>query len=64
MIHLGSKGIRQKKRFLVFNRLMFSGGSGNFILSTSCLGFGVTGGGTSPMCLNGYGVFYRLGSDA
>ncbi|CAF3609815.1 unnamed protein product [Rotaria sp. Silwood1] len=41
-----------------------SGGGGNFILSTSCSGFTITVGGTSPMCLNGYGVFYRLGSDA
>ncbi|CAF3492794.1 unnamed protein product [Rotaria socialis] len=41
-----------------------SGGSGNFILSTSCLGFTLSVGGTPPMCLNGYGVFYRLGSDA
>ena len=46
------------------NFYIYSGGSGNFILSTSCLGFGVTTGGTSPMCLNGYGVFYRIGSDA
>jgi carnitine O-octanoyltransferase len=43
---------------------MISGGSGNFILSTSCLGFGVTAGGTAPMCFNGYGVFYRLSSNA
>ncbi|CAM4777815.1 unnamed protein product [Rotaria magnacalcarata] len=41
-----------------------SGGSGNFILSTSCIGFTLSVGGTPPMCLNGYGVFYRLGSDA
>ncbi|CAF3009700.1 unnamed protein product [Rotaria sp. Silwood2] len=41
-----------------------SGGGGNFILSTSCIGFTITVGGTSPMCLNGYGVFYRFGSDA
>ncbi|CAF5142459.1 unnamed protein product, partial [Rotaria magnacalcarata] len=39
-------------------------GSGNFILSTSCIGFTLSVGGTPPMCLNGYGVFYRLGSDA
>ncbi|CAF1074229.1 unnamed protein product [Rotaria sordida] len=41
-----------------------SGGSSNFILSTSCLGFNTSLGGTGPMCLNGYGVFYRIGSDA
>jgi len=44
--------------------LFSSGGSGNFILSTSSLGYGITGGGTPPMCLNGYGVFYRIGNDA
>lgn len=44
--------------------LLSSGGSGNFILSTSCLGFGVSMGCTPPMCLNGYGVFYRIGKDA
>ncbi|CAF3361857.1 unnamed protein product [Rotaria sp. Silwood2] len=41
-----------------------SGGNSNFILSTSCLGVGTSLGGTAPMCLNGYGVFYRIGSDA
>ncbi|CAF4883392.1 unnamed protein product [Rotaria sp. Silwood1] len=41
-----------------------SGGDGNFILSTSCLGFNTSLAGTAPMCLNGYGVFYRIGSDA
>ncbi|CAF0810070.1 unnamed protein product [Didymodactylos carnosus] len=41
-----------------------SGGGGNFILSTSCLGFRTTCGGTAPMCSTGYGVFYRIGPDA
>ncbi|CAF1274412.1 unnamed protein product [Adineta steineri] len=41
-----------------------SGGNGNFILSTSCTGFTISVGGTSPMCLNGYGVFYRISTDA
>ncbi|CAF4676260.1 unnamed protein product, partial [Rotaria sp. Silwood2] len=41
-----------------------SGGSSNFILSTSCLGVGTSLGGTALMCSNGYGVFYRIGSDA
>ncbi|CAF3693974.1 unnamed protein product [Rotaria sp. Silwood1] len=40
------------------------GGSGNFIPSVSCIGFTITVGGTAPICFNGYGVFYRLGSDA
>jgi len=48
--------------------LVFSGESGNFILSTSYLGFRVigdgTGGSTAPMCFNGYGVFDRLANDA
>ncbi|CAF1051449.1 unnamed protein product [Adineta ricciae] len=41
-----------------------SGGSGNFILSTSCIGFSTTTGGTMAMCWNGYGVFYRFGKEA
>jgi carnitine O-octanoyltransferase len=43
---------------------MLSGGNSNFLLSTSCVGFSVSVGGTSPMCLNSYGVFYRIGNDA
>ncbi|KAK7872854.1 hypothetical protein R5R35_006725 [Gryllus longicercus] len=40
-----------------------SGGGGNFILSTSLLGYTPIGGGVSPMCLNGYGCFYNLMND-
>ena len=44
--------------------VLSSGGSGNFILSTSCIGFSTTAGGTMAMCWNGYGVFYRFGKEA
>ncbi|XP_055676749.1 peroxisomal carnitine O-octanoyltransferase [Lutzomyia longipalpis] len=37
-----------------------SGGGGNFILSTSTLGFSVCGGCVAPMCLDGYGTFYNI----
>ncbi|CAF4728483.1 unnamed protein product, partial [Rotaria sp. Silwood2] len=40
------------------------GESGSFILFTSCLGFSTSLDGTAPMCLHGYRVFYRIGSDA
>jgi carnitine O-octanoyltransferase len=43
---------------------MLSGGNSNFLSSTSYVSFSVSVGGTSPMCLNTYGVFYRIGSDA
>ncbi len=52
----------------IYIYLVFSGESGNFILSTSYLGFRVIGDGTDgwtvPMCFNGYGVFDRLANDA
>ncbi|GAB0095092.1 Choline/carnitine acyltransferase domain [Sergentomyia squamirostris] len=37
-----------------------SGGGGNFVLSTSTLGFSVSGGCVAPMCLDGYGCFYNI----
>ncbi|GFU17044.1 peroxisomal carnitine O-octanoyltransferase [Nephila pilipes] len=37
-----------------------SGGSGNFILSTSCVGFTPLGGCVMPMKENGYGSFYNI----
>lgn len=40
-----------------------SGGGGNFILSTSLSGYLAMGGGVSPMCLDGYGVFYSVPPD-
>lgn len=40
-----------------------SGGGGNFVLSTSLSGYLPMGGGVSPMCLDGYGVFYSITPD-
>ncbi|XP_046688061.1 peroxisomal carnitine O-octanoyltransferase-like, partial [Homalodisca vitripennis] len=41
------------------------GGGGNFILSTSLLRYySPTAGGVSPMCLNGYGVFYSISPES
>lgn len=40
-----------------------SGGNGNFTLSTSTCGYTGMSGGTSPMCLDGYGCFYNFESD-
>jgi carnitine O-octanoyltransferase len=41
----------------------FSGGSGNFYLSTSLLGYIPYGGIVAPMCLDGYGCFYNILDD-
>lgn len=40
-----------------------SGGGGNYILSTSCIGYTPVIGGVAPMCTNGYGVFYSIEPD-
>ena len=40
-----------------------SGGNGNFVLSTSTLGYTAVNGCVSPMCLDGYGVFYSITSN-
>ncbi|XP_059489007.1 peroxisomal carnitine O-octanoyltransferase [Neocloeon triangulifer] len=40
-----------------------SGGSGNFYLSTSLLGYQPNGGTVAPMCLDGYGCFYNILND-
>ncbi|XP_001846771.2 peroxisomal carnitine O-octanoyltransferase [Culex quinquefasciatus] len=37
-----------------------SGGGGNFILSTSTLGFTINCGFVAPMCMDGYGCFYTM----
>ena len=37
-----------------------TGGNGNFLLSTSCLGFSYIQGVVAPMVANGYGFFYRI----
>lgn len=42
------------------NSYTASGGGGNFILSTSTCGYTGMSGGTSPMCLDGYGCFYNF----
>ncbi|XP_075211497.1 carnitine O-octanoyltransferase isoform X2 [Lycorma delicatula] len=41
-----------------------SGGGGNFILSTSLVGYTLIGGGVMPMCLDGYGCFYNITSSS
>ncbi|XP_064555294.1 peroxisomal carnitine O-octanoyltransferase [Drosophila montana] len=41
-----------------------SGGGGNFVLSSSTLGFTPNVGFVAPMTLDGYGVFYAITSDA
>lgn len=37
-----------------------SGGGGNYVLSTSTLGYSVNVGFVAPMVLDGYGVFYTI----
>lgn len=37
-----------------------SGGGGNFVLSTSTLGFTINNGFVGPMVPNGYGFFYTI----
>lgn len=40
-----------------------SGGGGNYILSTSCIGYTSVFGGVCPMCPHGYGTFYAINDD-
>nr|KAG5698769.1 hypothetical protein BaRGS_032188 [Batillaria attramentaria] len=40
-----------------------SGGGGNYILSTSCIGYTTVCGGVAPMCPHGYGTFYCINED-
>lgn len=40
-----------------------SGGGGNFVLSTSTLGYSINVGFVAPMVLDGYGVFYSMLDD-
>ncbi|CAG5135469.1 unnamed protein product [Candidula unifasciata] len=40
-----------------------SGGGGNFILSTSCLGYSPLVGAVLPMCTNGIGAFYSINEE-
>lgn len=44
----------------VFVVFVFSGGDGNFVLSTSCVGFSKIIGGCSAMVKDGYGAFYSI----
>ena len=41
-----------------------SGGGGNYVLSTSTLGFTINNGFVGPMVLDGYGVFYTIMGDS
>lgn len=41
-----------------------SGGGGNFILSTSTLGYSINVGFVAPMVTDGYGVFYSMLNDS
>jgi len=38
----------------------FSGGGGNFVLSTSFVGYTPVYGGVVPMVAHGYGTFYKI----
>ena len=40
-----------------------SGGGGNFVLSTSTLGYTINVGCVAPMVLDGYGIFYSMLDD-
>lgn len=40
-----------------------SGGGGNYVLSTSTLGFTINNGFVGPMVMDGYGVFYTITND-
>lgn len=40
-----------------------SGGGGNFVLSTSTLGYSINVGFVAPMVIDGYGVFYSMLDD-
>lgn len=41
-----------------------SGGGGNFVLSTSTLGYSINVGFVAPMVTDGYGVFYSMLDDS
>lgn len=44
----------------LFHLIMKSGGGGNFIISSSCVGLAESAGGCAPMCLDGYCVIYSF----
>lgn len=47
---------------LIKNELS-SGGGGNFVLSTSTLGYSINNGFVAPMVKDGYGLFYTMTSE-
>ena len=50
--------------FLIMVFLFFSsGGAGNFVISSSTVGYTPIVGGVSPMVKDGYGCFYSMESD-
>lgn len=50
--------------FSVYNVTLNSGGGGNFVLSTSTLGFTINNGFVGPMLLDGYGIFYTIPNES
>ena len=50
--------------YVIFIFFVSSGGGGNFVLSTSTLGYTINVGYVAPMLLDGYGVFYSMLNDS
>ena len=48
---------------LIFSMFVCSGGDGNFIISSSLLGYARVLGTTWPMVEDGYGTFYSIESE-
>ena len=46
-----------------FLSLLYSGGDGNFVISSSLTGFTELHGGMAPMMEDGYGIFYSINKD-
>lgn len=49
-----------KLKFNICKSFLFSGGGGNFVLSTSSLGYTIVNGFVGPMCRDGYACFYSI----
>lgn len=50
--------------FFVYRKYFFlSGGDGNFLISTSFIGYSNVWGGVAAMCTDGYGTFYKIMPD-
>ena len=45
---------------IILLRCFFSGGDGNFLISTSLCGYSMITGAVSPMVYDGYGIFYAV----